>query len=157
MQSLESGVSKTKFQGVDVSLDLLPTLKKIWDKHGNILEGHPIRSNNLVSWALESIAKMEILLENTSDRSLNDSQADYLSSTLFDLQLVRLDVSWLAPSVEKALQLHKGVSIRQKLEALQKETGSVKTLLADLRTELVAELGGLEQTVYEYRKTVLDL
>lgn len=156
IQSLETGVSKTKFQGVDVSSDLLPTLTRIWAKHGNVLEGPTVRSNDLIAWSLESMAKVAVLLENTSGRSLNDSEADYLSSTICDLQLMRLNVSWLVPSVVKALYMHKVLAKKENLEETLKEIEKVTTQVTDMKTKFIAEVGGLEQMLDEQRKSVCE-
>ncbi|KMT10107.1 hypothetical protein BVRB_5g118700 [Beta vulgaris subsp. vulgaris] len=155
-KSFESGISKTKFQGFDVSSQFLPILKNIWDNHGNILEGNPIRSCDLVAWALESMAKVVILLQNTSGRSLNNSDAEYLCATLFDLQLMQFNVSWLVPDVVKALKLNEGIADREKLEVSSREIEKVTSQITNMKMKFLAEVGGTEQMLDEQRKTVCE-
>lgn len=109
MQLAQDCTSLEKFQGVDVSSELVPVLKKIWDKYGNIIEGHVVRSNGLLTWALESLANIIIILQKITGDSLNNSQAEYLNSTLVDLQLMHFRLEWLVPFVEKAF----GISQKQ--------------------------------------------
>uniref|UniRef100_A0A803L8A5 KIB1-4 beta-propeller domain-containing protein n=1 Tax=Chenopodium quinoa TaxID=63459 RepID=A0A803L8A5_CHEQI len=106
-EPLKSGViAKTKFQEIEVSPDLIPTLEEIWANHGNIFEESMIRGEYALRWALESIAKMTILVENSSDGSLSESQAEYVCSTLYHLQILRFNITWLAPSIVKALNMY---------------------------------------------------
>ncbi|KNA10280.1 hypothetical protein SOVF_145970 [Spinacia oleracea] len=109
VQLAQDCTSLEKFQGVDVSSELVPVLKKIWDKYGNIIEGHVVRSNGLLTWALESLANIIIILQKITGDSLNNSQAEYLNSTLVDLQLMHFRLEWLVPFVEKAF----GISQKQ--------------------------------------------
>uniref|UniRef100_A0A803MFS9 KIB1-4 beta-propeller domain-containing protein n=1 Tax=Chenopodium quinoa TaxID=63459 RepID=A0A803MFS9_CHEQI len=108
---LESGViGRTKFQGINVSSDLLPTLEEIWAKHGNVLEGNTIRGGYVLGWALESMANMAILVQNTSDGSMTEPQADYLCSNLHHLQLLGFKVMGLVPSIVKALNMYNKIA-----------------------------------------------
>ncbi|XP_021734112.1 F-box protein SKIP23-like [Chenopodium quinoa] len=142
---LGSGSSKTRFQGVDVRADLLPILNKVWAKYGNILVGQLFRSNDLVASALESMAKMVILLQNTKDRPLNSSEVDYLCSTLCDLHLMRFNISWLVPCVVEAIAMHKGMANIEKLSDNLKEFEKSQPEVADMKIKFLAEVGRLQQ------------
>uniref|UniRef100_A0A803MFT0 KIB1-4 beta-propeller domain-containing protein n=1 Tax=Chenopodium quinoa TaxID=63459 RepID=A0A803MFT0_CHEQI len=144
-ESLRSGSSKTRFQGVDVHPDLLPILSKIWAKYGNILEGQLFRSNDLVASALESMAKMVILLQNTKGRPLNSSEVDYLCSTLYDLHLMRFNISWLVPCVVEALAMHKCMANIEKLSDTLKEFEKSQPEVADMKIKFLAEVGRLQK------------
>uniref|UniRef100_A0A803L8A6 KIB1-4 beta-propeller domain-containing protein n=1 Tax=Chenopodium quinoa TaxID=63459 RepID=A0A803L8A6_CHEQI len=110
-EPLERGViGRTKFQGIKVSSDLLPTLEEIWAKHGNVLEGNTLRGGYVLGWALESMANMAILVQNTSDGSMTEPQADYLCSNLHHLQLLGFNVMWLVPSIVKALNMYNKIA-----------------------------------------------
>uniref|UniRef100_A0A803MFS8 KIB1-4 beta-propeller domain-containing protein n=1 Tax=Chenopodium quinoa TaxID=63459 RepID=A0A803MFS8_CHEQI len=110
-EPLKSGViAKTKFQGIEVSPDLIPTLEEIWANHGNIIDGSMIGGKYALRWALESMAKMAILVQNSLDGSLSESQANYVCSTLYHLQILRFNVSWLVPSIVKALNMYNSIA-----------------------------------------------
>uniref|UniRef100_A0A803MFT6 KIB1-4 beta-propeller domain-containing protein n=1 Tax=Chenopodium quinoa TaxID=63459 RepID=A0A803MFT6_CHEQI len=137
----EKDGSGAKFFGVDVSSHLIPILQKIWDKCGNIIEGHVVNSGSLLTWALESLAKMIIFLENNEGRSLDDSQADYLNSVLLDLRLMHFKLDWLMPSVEKVLAPHKNkvcMDFEKTNLEFQTEFHWVEEMLAE-PTKLVSE------------------
>ncbi|XP_056686344.1 uncharacterized protein [Spinacia oleracea] len=127
--------SMKKFQGVDVRSDFFPYLRKIWKMH-DFFEDHAVRSNGLLTWALESLAKMMIILQNNMGKGkgkspLNESQAEYLTSTLVDLQSMQFRLDWLVPIVEKALSRYKS-----------KEPGDI---VMELQVERYRLLGKLHQ------------
>lgn len=100
--------SQTKFQGIVVSSELVPILQKVWVKYGNIDEEFVYsRSCESKSMAFESLAKVINILQTVTVNNLTDDQAQYLVSTLGDLQYMGLELGWLVPFVEKAFVLHK--------------------------------------------------
>uniref|UniRef100_A0A803L8B9 KIB1-4 beta-propeller domain-containing protein n=1 Tax=Chenopodium quinoa TaxID=63459 RepID=A0A803L8B9_CHEQI len=137
--------SLEKFQGIDVSSNLVPVLQKIWDKHGNIIKGHIVQSNSLLTWALESLANMIIILQKNTGDSLNNSQADYLNSTLADLQLMKFRLDWLVPFVERAVAVHK--SKCQKAIMINLETR---------KSKLLAEMHELEEQMVQQEKLMAE-
>lgn len=153
-KDFESGVSKVNFQGVDVNSDVLPTLNKIWAKYGNIVEGCTVHNKDIVAWALESLAKVVILLQSNTGKSLNDYQVDYLNVILCDLKMMRLKVSWLVPFVERASTIPKG-TVSQFQDSLE-EIEKVKSQMEEMRTKFLVELGGLEQRLNDLRKIVSE-
>lgn len=97
--------SKVRFEA-DISPDLVPILQKVWAKHGNILEGSNVHSKFMISCALESLAKVVIILEGNSGTTLTEAQCNDMTSTMWDLRHLSLRVEWLVPFVEKAVALH---------------------------------------------------
>lgn len=65
------------------------------------MEVHLVNSDSLLTWALESLAKIIIILQKDSGRSLDDAQAIYLDSILLDLELMHFKIDWLVPFIEK--------------------------------------------------------
>lgn len=66
---------------------MVPILKKIWEKHGNIIQEFVAQNDQMIlKWALESLAKMVVILQNNTGNSLSDSEAEYLDATLYNLQ-----------------------------------------------------------------------
>ncbi|XP_074285277.1 uncharacterized protein LOC141610880 [Silene latifolia] len=128
----------TKFEGLDIRSDLIPTLQKIWRKHGNIIKYSIVRNSDIIAKALESLATMVRILEDNSPQSLSDSQADYLSSTLPDLRCIGFRVDWLACFIEKALKVHtsKGKGLLESLNNLRQSRSKVKDRKIILRDEL---------------------
>lgn len=150
LQCFEKDISQSKFLGVDVSSHLVPILQKIWTKHGNITEGHVVTSNYLLTWALESLAKIIIILQSDPGRSLDDSQAKYLKSTIRDLQLMGFKLDWLVPFVEKALLLHKNkviMELEMAKSKLQTELREVEGKLAE-QGELAPESQLVSASLY---------
>lgn len=130
----EKGASVEKFQAT--SPDLIQVLQKLWDKYGNIIEGHAIRSDVLLKCALEELAKMIIILQQNTQKTLNSSQVENLQSTLADLQTLNFRVEWLVPIVAKA---SKSLQIREKIDTITK--------LEATRSKLVAELREVEEKI----------
>ncbi|KNA10272.1 hypothetical protein SOVF_145890 [Spinacia oleracea] len=150
LKCFEKDISQSKFLGVDVSSHLVPILQKIWTKHGNITEGHVVTSNYLLTWALESLAKIIIILQSDPGRSLDDSQAKYLKSTIRDLQLMGFKLDWLVPFVEKALLLHKNkviMELEMAKSKLQTELREVEGKLAE-QGELAPESQLVSASLY---------
>ncbi|XP_010679255.2 F-box protein SKIP23 [Beta vulgaris subsp. vulgaris] len=127
-------VYKGKIPGVYVSPQFVPTLNKIWDKHGNIIaqtQGqHVMQNNDQLKWALESLANTVMLLQSPSGMCLNDSQVAQLNSTVYQLQCMHFKLDWLHPFIQKALALHKG---NQQLNFIKGLEISKSNLLAQLR------------------------
>ncbi|XP_074285262.1 uncharacterized protein LOC141610871 isoform X2 [Silene latifolia] len=135
-KSQTSEHATSKFEGFDIRSDLVPTLQKIWQKHGNIVEKSIMRNSDIISRALESLATMVLLLEDNTAHSLSDSQADYLASTLSDLRCICFKVYWLVPYVQKAIKIHKSKSSVESLNNLSLLSSQVKKRKAVLLEEL---------------------
>ncbi|KAH9615454.1 hypothetical protein KSS87_021369, partial [Heliosperma pusillum] len=140
-ESHKTDSATTKFEGLDIRFDLVPTLQKIWLKHGNITKDSIVRSGDIVARALESLATMVQILENNPVQSLSDSQAEYLSSTLSDLRSIRFRVCWLVSFVEKALKVHKSKDLVESLNNLSLLSSQVK----ERRAILLGELANLNE------------
>lgn len=140
MQSAEDVASEETsiFEALEIRPDLIPVLQKLWEKYGNIIEEHAVCSNGLLTWGLESLAKMLVTLQNNTATSLNEYQADYLKSTLVDLQSMNFKLDWLSPYVERALALHNN-----------KEQVDTMIELEATRSKLRAELHELEVRLKE--------
>ncbi|XP_074285264.1 uncharacterized protein LOC141610872 isoform X2 [Silene latifolia] len=69
------------FEGFDIRPDLVPTLQKIWQKHGNILENSAVRSDDIIARGLESLATIVRILGDNSALSLNDRLKNYIKAS----------------------------------------------------------------------------
>ncbi|XP_021718717.1 uncharacterized protein LOC110686414 isoform X1 [Chenopodium quinoa] len=154
-QSNKSDNSIVKFKGLDVRSNLVKTLQNIWSKHGNLIENSIIRNGDMVSRALELLATAVLILEETSVRSLSDSQADYLNTTLSDLQCMHFKVGWLVPYVEKAVQLHKSKPLMDFRDEVLSCQAQVVKRISKLNEEL-AELKNLEKELEKDVANVSD-
>ncbi|KAK9666260.1 hypothetical protein RND81_14G172100 [Saponaria officinalis] len=132
----QSYTATTKFEGFDIRSDLVPILQKIWRNHGNIIEHSTIRSGDIIARALESLATMVQILDNNLVESISDCQADYLSTTLSDLEFMGFKVRWLGSFVEKAVKLHKSKPLVDSLKKLTDLSSQVKECRAILRDEV---------------------
>ncbi|KAK9747824.1 hypothetical protein RND81_02G016600 [Saponaria officinalis] len=99
----ENVSAQETFQGVTVCARLVPVLDKIWKKYGNVIQGHAVSSNSLLTWALESLAKIVIILQTNSSQSFSDSQAAFLRATLKDLRHFHVRLDWLVPYLDTVL------------------------------------------------------
>uniref|UniRef100_A0A803L8B5 Uncharacterized protein n=1 Tax=Chenopodium quinoa TaxID=63459 RepID=A0A803L8B5_CHEQI len=135
--------SMKKFQGVDVGSDLVPYLRKLWKKD-DFVDGNAVRSNGLLTWAFESLAKMMIILQNNKGKgksSLSETQAEYLKNTLIDLQSMKFRLDWLVPIVEKTTARY-----------TSKEPGDVVMELQVERNMLHSKLHKVEEKLNEQEK-----
>ncbi|XP_074285266.1 uncharacterized protein LOC141610875 [Silene latifolia] len=146
--STTESMGTTKFEGLEIRSDLIPTLQKIWQKHGNIIKDSIVRSGDIVARALESLAIMVRILEDNPAQSLSDSQADYLTSTLSDLRNICFKVYWLVSFVEKALKVHRSKPLVESLNNLSQLSSQVKERRAILLDE-VAKLNEEENKLKE--------
>ncbi|XP_074285278.1 uncharacterized protein LOC141610881 [Silene latifolia] len=147
----------TKFEGYDIRSDLVQTLQKIWQKHGNIIKDRTVSSRDIVARALESLATMVRILEDNPARSLSDDQADYLSSTLSDLEYIHFNVCWLVPFVEKALLVHKSkplVESLNNLNQLNSEVEERKAILLDEIAKLYEKQNKLKEEIAKVSKMI---
>uniref|UniRef100_A0A803L891 F-box domain-containing protein n=1 Tax=Chenopodium quinoa TaxID=63459 RepID=A0A803L891_CHEQI len=120
--------SNHKFQSLeslDIKPNLLSTLQLIWNKHDILVGKYTVQSKDMLTCALESLAKLIITLQNTTARTLTDSLAKDLESVLYDLHCARLSVGWLVPFVQRALALHKNKPLIEYLMAIDKEKAQV--------------------------------
>ncbi|KAL2935716.1 F-box protein SKIP23 [Bienertia sinuspersici] len=150
-QDSNSCTSTTSFEGVKIRSNLLPTLQTIWAKQGNILEESRIRNGDLLAKALESLATAFLILKNSSGRSLTKIQADYLDSTLCDLQQMHFKVDWLTPFVEKALAVYKSKPLIDSL----KEFDEAKIRAQETKLKVLDELAKLDE-VEEDREFIFE-
>ncbi|XP_074287579.1 uncharacterized protein LOC141612671 [Silene latifolia] len=133
----DKGDSETiKFEGFDIRSDLVPTLKKIWLKHGNIVKDTIVHNSNIIATSLEALAIMVRELEDNSAHSFSDGQARYLTSTLSDLKCMRFEVDWLSSFVETALTIHKSKSLVESLNNLRLLSSQAKERRGILLDEL---------------------
>lgn len=137
-----------KFEGVYIRSDLIPTLQKIWAKHGNIAERSIVRSKNMLACALESLAEVIKILQSSSGNSLTKSQYDYTSSVLMDLLQLHFKVEWLVPYVEKARNLYRSKPLIYGLTELEKNIARVE----GMQVKLVKELKNLEKVRNELKE-----
>ncbi|KMT10112.1 hypothetical protein BVRB_5g118750 [Beta vulgaris subsp. vulgaris] len=117
--------STLNFEGVEIKSELLPTLQTIWARHGSLICKDTVCSKDMRACALESVAKVMITLQNTTGKTLTDSQAADIKSILSDLQRVGLKVDWLVPTVEKALKLLKSKPMIESITLLDKKRAQV--------------------------------
>lgn len=79
MQASVNRVVTFKFQGLDVESNHLPVLQNVWMKHGDIVEGSLIRSCDTKTMAFASLAKIILILQTNSGKTLTDDQAIILT------------------------------------------------------------------------------
>ncbi|KAL9232055.1 hypothetical protein vseg_007202 [Gypsophila vaccaria] len=153
----EGDCATTNFEGFDIRSGLVPTLIKIWGKHGNIIENSTIHSCDLIARALELLATMVQILESNSVESLSDCQADYLSSTLSDLKIMSFNVDWLSSFVEKAVKLRKRkalVDSLNKLGQLSSQVEESRAMLLDKLAKLTEEENKLKKEMAKVSKAI---
>lgn len=137
-----------KFEGVYIRSDLVPTLQKVWVKHGNIIEGSSVHSEDMLACTLESLATVIIILQSNSGRTLTKSQCDYTNSVLMDLLQVRFKVQWLVPFVEKATALHQSKPLIDGLTEIDKKIA----LFEEKKAKFVEELTTMEEVQKELKE-----
>uniref|UniRef100_A0A803MFR9 KIB1-4 beta-propeller domain-containing protein n=1 Tax=Chenopodium quinoa TaxID=63459 RepID=A0A803MFR9_CHEQI len=152
-QSDQSDNSTVKFEGLEIRSSLLSTLQKVWSKHGNLTENITICNGDIVSRVLESLATAVLILEENSARSLSDSQADYLSSTLSDLRCMQFKVDWLVPYVESAVELHKSKPLLDSRDKL----GHCKAQVAEKISKTLEELAALDKLADELDEEIANV
>ncbi|XP_056684428.1 putative F-box protein At3g25750 [Spinacia oleracea] len=79
VQASVNRVVTFKFQGLDVESNHLPVLQNVWMKHGDIVEGSLIRSCDTKTMAFASLAKIILILQTNSGKTLTDDQAIILT------------------------------------------------------------------------------
>lgn len=125
LQACRSCSSAVEFKGIVIKSEFLPTLQVIWDKHGSLFDEDTVRSKDIRACALESLAKLNITLQNTTGRTLTDSRVDEIRSIVSDLQRLGLRVDWLIPVVKKAATLQRSKPFIKSIMALDKEKAEI--------------------------------
>uniref|UniRef100_A0A803L897 KIB1-4 beta-propeller domain-containing protein n=1 Tax=Chenopodium quinoa TaxID=63459 RepID=A0A803L897_CHEQI len=131
MQHSWEYASMLKLSGIEVRSDFLPVLEKIWVKHGDVVEGSAIRSCDTKATALESLAKMVIILKSNSGKTLSEDHAHYL---------------------EKALALRK----RMQLEAVLMEIDKVTVVANAIEHNFLEKIAEVKQVLERDKKIVFD-
>ncbi|KNA03652.1 hypothetical protein SOVF_207070 [Spinacia oleracea] len=151
LQPVVNKASTLKFHGVDVHPEHLPILQNVWMKHGDVVKESKIHSNDFIATTLASLAKLILILQSNSGKTLTDEQAHYMSSTLSDLQSISVKVDWLVPFVEKALALHK----RKPLEAALAELEKAKAKVEEMNRKFLAEMAEIKQGFSTDKKQIV--
>lgn len=142
VQPVEKGVSVTpKFEGIDVHTDHLPILEKVWAKHGDVVKGIKLHSSDFLATTLTALAKLILILQTNTGKTLTDDRANYLTSTMSDLLSLGVNVEWLVPFVEKASALHQ----RNSLEAALLEFEKAKAKVEEMNRNFVAKMAQMSQ------------
>ncbi|XP_074285260.1 uncharacterized protein LOC141610869 [Silene latifolia] len=155
--SHRSNTATAKFEGMDIRLDSVSTLEKIWQKHGNIVENCAVRNSEIIARALESLATIVRILDDSSALSLSDIQAEYIVSTLSDLRYIHFKVDWLIPFVEKAKKIHQSKASLESLNSLRQlnsEAEERRAILLEELTKLDAEEKKRKEEMAKISKTI---
>ncbi|KMT10071.1 hypothetical protein BVRB_5g118340 [Beta vulgaris subsp. vulgaris] len=131
-KTAQNDVYKGKIPGVFVSPEFIPTLNKIWDKHGNVIpqpRGRAMQNKDKLKSALESLAKTVMLLQSPSGMCLDNSEVAYINSTVYELECMHFKLDWLYPFIQKALALH---NRQQQLDFVKRLEMSKSKLLEQL-------------------------
>ncbi|CAO2836395.1 unnamed protein product [Amaranthus hypochondriacus] len=142
------------FEGVEINSELLRTLQAIWLKFGSPIGKETVRSKPILACVLESLARLIITLQNTTGRSLTDTIVDDISSTFSDLQRAGLKVNWLAPTVEKALNLHKSKPEIESIMLKSKRKAQIDKEVREFLARTTKEKQELEDDIANLRARI---
>ncbi|KAK4261746.1 hypothetical protein QN277_004702 [Acacia crassicarpa] len=123
----------------------VPLLEEICSWHPSLLDCKKIKSRRFTEWAFTALGRVLQFLRNKKLKDMNKEACEELQQLWEELEMSRLDLSWLEPLVKSALSmkgyLEKAMQVkklRQDLVLLEKEMNKIKVNLAD--TELTIEI-----------------
>ncbi|KAI9080479.1 hypothetical protein K1719_035937 [Acacia pycnantha] len=142
----------------------LPLLEEVCSWHPSLLDCKKNRSRRFTEWAFTALGRVLQFLRNKKLKDMNEEACEELQQLWEELQMGRLDLSWLEPLVKSALSMKgylekamKVKKLRQDLVLLEKEMNKMKENLDN--TELTIEITKTDLILTEegFEEKELDL
>ncbi|KAI9082137.1 hypothetical protein K1719_035877 [Acacia pycnantha] len=124
---------------------LVPMLEDVCSRHPSLMDSNKKRSRRFTEWAFTSLGQVLHFLENKKLKDMNKEACEQLQALWEELEMSRLDLSWLEPHVKSALNMKEYMEkamkvkrLKQDLVVLGMEMKKIKENLAS--TELMVEM-----------------
>ncbi|KAI9080451.1 hypothetical protein K1719_035847 [Acacia pycnantha] len=124
---------------------LVPMLEDVCSRHPSLMDGNKKRSRKFTEWAFTSLGQVLHFLVNKKWKDMNEEACEQLEALWEELEMSRLDLSWLEPHVKSALNMKgymekamKVKRLKQDLVVLGMEMNKIKENLGS--TELMVEM-----------------
>ncbi|KAK4261750.1 hypothetical protein QN277_004706 [Acacia crassicarpa] len=131
----------------------IPLLEEVCSWHPSLMECKNNRSRRFTEWAFNSLGRVLQFLRDNKWKDMNDEACEQLQNLWEELEMSRLDLTWLEPRVKSALKM-KGYE--EKAEKVKKLRENLVALEREMK-ELKEKLGDSEQSVEMIRKDLMNV
>ncbi|XP_028775462.1 MATH domain and coiled-coil domain-containing protein At1g31390-like [Neltuma alba] len=144
---------------------MVPLLEEACLCHPSLMDCKNKRSRKFTEWVFTSLGRVLQFLENKKWKDMNEEACEQLQQLWDELEISRLDLSWLEPQVKSALSMKgylekatKVKRLKQELVVLETEMNKMKENLLVLETEMIKvkeNIANTEQSVEMTRKDLI--
>ncbi|XP_028775546.1 MATH domain and coiled-coil domain-containing protein At3g58370-like [Neltuma alba] len=131
----------------------VPLLEEVLSWHPSLMDCKNNRSRRFTEWAFNGLGRVLQFLKEKKWKDMNDENCEQLQNLWEELEISRLDLSWLEPLVKSALKM-KGYE--EKAEKVKKLKENLEALETEMK-ELKEKLGDSDQNVEMIRKDLANV
>ncbi|KAI9082174.1 hypothetical protein K1719_035914 [Acacia pycnantha] len=144
---------------------LIPMLEDVCSRHPSLVDSNKKRSRRFIEWAFTGLGRVLHFLETKKWKDMNKEACEQLQVLWEELEMSRLDLSWLEPRIKSALNMKgclekemKVKRLKQDLAVLEMERNKIKEHLTskELRIEMTTKDLIKEQEGFEELDLDLD-
>lgn len=142
-----------EFKGLGkIEKSLVPNLEEVCTWHPSLLDCKKTRSHKFTEWAFTSLGRVLQFLKNKKWKDMNEKACEELQQLWEELEMSKLDLSWLEPLVKSALNM-KGYG--EKVEKVKKKKEKLAMLESEMNM-IKEKLVNIEQSIEKMRQELVD-
>ncbi|KAI9125035.1 hypothetical protein K1719_003651 [Acacia pycnantha] len=131
----------------------IPLLEEVCSWHPSLLDCIKNKSHRFTKWALTALGQVLQFLKNKKWKDMNEEACQQLQYLWEELEMIRLDLSWLEPLVKSALNM-KGYD--EKIEKVKELKQNL--VVADTKMNTIKEkLAHTELNIEKIRKELVNV
>ncbi|KAK4261747.1 hypothetical protein QN277_004703 [Acacia crassicarpa] len=100
---------------------LASMLEDVCSRHPSLMDNNKKRSRKFTEWAFTSLGRVLHFLLNKKWKDMNDEACERLEALWEELEMSRLDLSWLEPHVKSALNMKGYMEKAMKVKRLKQD------------------------------------
>ncbi|KAK4263334.1 hypothetical protein QN277_028761 [Acacia crassicarpa] len=136
-----------------IEKSFIPLLEEVCSWHPSLLDCTKNKSRRFTKWALTTLGQVLQFLKNKKWKDMNEEACEQLQHLWEELEMSRVDLSWLEPLVKSALNM-KGYD--EKIEKVKKLKQNL--VVAETEMNMIKEkLAHAEQNVEKTRKELVNV
>ncbi|KAI9125088.1 hypothetical protein K1719_003704 [Acacia pycnantha] len=136
-----------------IEKSFIPLLEEVCSWHPSLLDCTKNKSHRFTKWALTALGQVLQFLKNKKWKDMNEEACQQLQYLWEELEMIRLDLSWLEPLVKSALNM-KGYD--EKIEKVKELKQNL--VVADTKMNTIKEkLAHTELNIEKIRKELVNV
>ncbi|KAI9082110.1 hypothetical protein K1719_035850 [Acacia pycnantha] len=140
-----------------------PLLEEVCSWHPSLLDGKKNKSHKFTEWAFTALGRVLQFLKNKKWKDMNEEACEKLQHLWGELEMSRLDLSWLEPLVKSAINMkgyaekvEKVKKLKQNLVGAEKEMNMIKEKLASTEQSVEITRKELMSAEQDFEEKDLD-